>query len=146
MWGDAMRNYLNTNDIFPILEIIRREIKKNDFDRDRIFLGNEQEAAGNPDDVLSIEVLRGGNPVDPEIIDAVIVTYVDGTVETITLIRGANPPVPDTVPDHWYINKVMVSGFTVQVTSPYGSRTISGQLVRENGYGKVQRLDLTYSS
>jgi len=140
-----MRNYLNTNDIFPILEIIRREIRKNDFDKDRTFIGDEN-LYGNPDDVLSIEVLRGGNLFDPELIDSVVVTYVDGTTETITVIRGANPPVPDTVPDHWYINNVLISGFTVQVASPYGSRTITGQIERENGYGKVLRINLTYSS
>lgn len=141
-----MRNFLNTNDVFPILEMIRREIKRNDFENDRVYISNEPtEFSGNPDEVKSVELFRGSNPYDPDVIDSVIVTFADGSTENITLLRGANPPVPNTVPDHEYINNVLISGFVVELTNDFGSRRITGQLVRENGYGRIQRLDMTYA-
>jgi len=142
----VLRNYLNTNDIFPILELIKREIRKNDYDINRVYVDTDTPAPVETDEVESIEVLRGGNTYDPEVIDSVIVTYVGGGMETITLLRGANPPVPNTVPDYEFINNVMISGFQVTVNSQAGSRTVQGEVIRENGYGKVSRIQMTYVS
>lgn len=139
-----MNNFLNSNDIFPILEMIRREIRKNDFDRDRVFNGGDSAPVGNSDDVTSVEVLRGGSTYDPEMINAVVVTYADGTLETMTMIRGVNPPVPHSVPDYEFINNALISGFEVEMVTPFGGRKVIGQIVRENGYGKVERLDVSY--
>lgn len=139
-----MRNFLNANDVFPILEMIRREIRKNDFNKDRIYLGDTSSPKGSTDEVTSVELFRGGNTFDPEMIDSVVVTYEDGSTENIALIRGVSPPVPETVPDYEFINKALITGFTVQVDSQYANRTVIGEIVRENRYGKIQRLNLSY--
>lgn len=140
-----MRNFLNTNDVFPILEMIRREIRRNDFENNRVYLNQEKaEYSGETDEVVSVEVFRGSNPYDPDVIDSIIVTFSSGATENITLLRGVDPPVPNTVPDHLFINNILVSGFIVQRTDGLGSRTITGRLIRENGYGKIERLEIDY--
>jgi hypothetical protein len=141
-----MRNFLNANDVFPILEMIRREIKRNQFESNRNYMISEpSEFSGTSDEVRSVELFRGSNPYDPDVIDSVVTTYADGSTETITLLRGANPPVPPTVDDHEFINNVLITGFVVEFASGYGSRTVQGSLVRENGYGRIQKLELTYT-
>lgn len=124
--------------------MIRREIKKNNFDQNRNSGDSSQ--LYDPDEVLSMEILRGGNAHDPESIDSVIVTYADTSVDTVTLLRGANPPVPNTVPDYKYINETMLTGFLLETVSEYVSRTTTCELVRENGYGKVTKVNLSYSN
>ncbi|MGG1263855.1 hypothetical protein [Brevibacillus laterosporus] len=126
--------------------MIRREIKKNNFDTHRQYPGQGGDLYGNPDDVVSLDVVRGGNSYDNELITALVIGYADTTVENITLLRGVVPAVPNTVPDHEFINKALVTGFRVEVISPYGSRQFTGEIIRENGYGKVLNLNLTYSN
>ncbi len=125
--------------------MIRREIRKNDFENGRVYGGGGTTTVGNPEDVTSVEVLRGGNSFDPEMINAVIVTYADGTLETMTLIRGVNPPVPNTVPDYEFYNNALITGFEIESVTQIGGRKIYGQIVREGGYGKVERLNITYA-
>jgi len=105
-----------------------------------------EEALFDPDDVSSVEIIRGGNSYDTELIDSIIVTYLDSATDTITLMRGANPQVPNTVPDYQYINNAMLSGFQVESSSEYDNRVTTCELVRENGYGKVVKVNLSYSN
>jgi hypothetical protein len=142
-----LNNFLNSNDIFPIIEIIRREVRKNDFDRARVFnVGENTQQLGRADDVVSVEILRGSSSYDPELISAIITTYADNSVETLNLYRGITPPVPPTVPDHEFINNVLISGFEINVSSAVGGQTVICQIDRENGYGKVEKLNFTYAN
>ncbi|QNR70420.1 hypothetical protein IAQ67_29140 (plasmid) [Paenibacillus peoriae] len=123
--------------------MIRREIRRNNFNTNR---NGGEESLFDPDDVSSVEIIRGGNSYDPELIDSIIVTYLDTSTDTITLMRGANPQVADTVPDYKYINNAMLSGFQVESLSEYDNRVVTCELVRENGYGKVVKVNLSYSN
>jgi hypothetical protein len=91
-----------------------------------------------------VEILRGSSSYDPEMISAVITTYADNSVETLNLFRGITPTVPSTVPDHEFINNALISGFEINTSSTVSSTKIICQIVRENGYGKVERLNFTY--
>lgn len=139
-----MRNFVNTNEVFPILEMIKREINKNEFNNKRVFMDEQGEFDGDPDEVTSVEVFRGGNTYDPDSIDSVIVTYGDGSTESILLTRGVTPPVPNTVPDYLYINNVLLTGFVVNIERGGQSKLVTGDVVRENGYGRITKLNLSY--
>jgi hypothetical protein len=142
-----LKNYLNANDIYPILDLIRSEIKKNNYDRDRVNWGKQEAPVPDKDNVVSIEPVRGGSSYDPDMITAILITYASGATENVTLHRGYSPPVHRDVPNYDYINNVLITGITIQYVSGSGGAgsTVTIDLVRENGYGQVTKVNLTYS-
>jgi hypothetical protein len=144
---NPQKNYLNANDIYPILDLIRQEIRKNNFDRDRVDWGKASPIPTDDDSVVSIEAVRGGSLYDPELITAIIVTYASGSSENVVLLRGASPPVHYSTPNADYINNVMIRGLTITYVPAGGGagKTIEVQLVRKDGYGAVEKVNLIYS-
>lgn len=134
-----MNNFRNVNEVFPILDLIRRELKKNNFDNDREYFDRLSE--NESQDVKEVQVFRQSGGM--ELISAVAITYFDGTFETLTLNRGLTPPVPDTVEDYDYINNHMLVGFEIEVKAPYGDKRLRGKTIREGGYGRITGLSMT---
>lgn len=144
---NPQKNHLNANDIYPILDLIRSEIKKNNFDRDRVDWGNAEQVPIDDDQVISIEPIRGSSTYDPTLITAIVIKYVSGNAENVVLLRGAEPAVHASTPNAEYINNVMIRGLTITFVSNGGAggQTVTVTITRENGYGSVEKVELTYN-
>jgi hypothetical protein len=141
-WWGYLRSYTNSNDIYTILDLIKKEIRKNNFDNIRNSESNFLDS--NTDDidrVVSREVFRGSNGI----INSIKVTYESDVTETIELFRGLTPPVSNTLPEHDYINNVMIVG--ARYTKTNGSEemgTVSLDIFREGGVGRVTKISYNY--
>lgn len=148
----AQHNYMNVNEVFPILDLIYRKINQGkgvSYNFESPLLSDSSEYGGSLDSsqwqVESFEVIRDtGNPVDPNAIKQIIIVYRNGAIDTITLTRGLNPPVDDTVPDAEYINNLMIVQVSIQTELFGRTQEIIANIVKENGYGKFQKVELTY--
>lgn len=130
-----MKNFLNSNEIYPILDLIDKQITRDKNQANRSYF--EQLPDYDDHDVEELDVFR-----DTEgSITAVLTRYFDGTTETLTLNRGYDPPVPNTVPDYDYINNRLLMGYSLDIVSPtLGDKHIQATLKRENGYGRITGL------
>lgn len=141
-----MLNFVNVNDVYPILELIQREIRKYHFDSTRPSLYSTSPYPMDSDDVVSVELVRGSD-YDPNLITSVVITYYSGTEEIINLHRGVDPPVPPTVENHEYINNVLITGATITRIPPpdFGEQiVIYAELIRKDGYGPVEKINFSY--
>lgn len=145
----AQRNYMNTNDVYPILDMINRKVNQGKgvshqsvspiFNDDPVFDTSQWQ-------VESFEVIRDTtNAIDPEVIKQVIIVYRNGAIDTITLTRGLVPNVPSTVKDYEYINNLMI--VELEIETVFGDRVqiVNGKIFKENGYGNFQKVELTYN-
>jgi hypothetical protein len=131
------RNFVNSNEIFPILDLIRREMKKSGLysgGGDDLTIINERPEPN----VINVEALRE-MPSYSTLVTKVVYTYDNGTIEKLTLERDAS---------------LIVSGFLIEVEHPslvnsqmeeetdiQGFSTIRGTIIRENGLFKNLKLD-----
>lgn len=147
------RNFMNVNEVFPILDLINRKLnqgKGTPYHLESPLFSDGTGSGGSFDtsqwQVESFEVVRDTeNPIDPNVIKQVIIVYRNGAIDTITLTRGLNPPVDNTVPDAEYINNLMIVGVTITTELHGRTQEVVAQIFRENGYGKFQKVELTYS-
>lgn len=146
-----MKNYLNSNDIFTILELIRSELKKYKFDIERESLATASDVIDEAIDTITdtvvedrvnnVEFFRNQN----DLINSVVVNYESGVIETIVFNRGVFPPISNH-PDEDYLNNVLITGFVVVNEAIDGTSTsIEGNVIRENGIGRFTKLEFNYS-
>ncbi|MCP8973173.1 hypothetical protein NMK43_08705 [Bacillus licheniformis] len=149
----ADRNYMNVNDVFPILDLINRKLKERKgttYNFESPLLNDNAGSSPSPLDssqwqVESFEVIRdSSNTVDPNIIKEVIIVYRNGAIDTITLSRGLKPPVDDSVVDHEYINNLMIVEVSIETQLFGRSQEVVAKIIKENGHGNFQKVELTY--
>lgn len=146
----AERNYMNYNEVFPILDLIGRATSKGKgvtYDNSEGD-GETQQSLWDTSnwEVETFEVIRDTeNTIDPNTIKQIFITYVNGATDTITLIRGLTPPVDKSVQDYEYINNLMIVAVSILTEFEESSQEALAVITKENGYGNFQRVDITYS-
>jgi hypothetical protein len=131
------QNFTNSNEIYPILELIRREMQ-----RAGMYSGGDDISiirSKSAPDVISVETLRE-MASNPALVTTVVYTYDNGTIERMTLFRD---------------EKLIVSGFLIEIETSKiineqleeeydvgNFKSIRGTIIRENGLFK--RLNLEY--
>lgn len=148
-----MKNALNKNELFPIIDAVNRLVKKHENEAGREVLSREtmhhRSGHGSQigDRATKVTPIRGGSPYDPSLITTMLIHYESGAVMTVELIRGASPPVPVHFPDSEYINHVMISGLSIVTQPAIGGISFAAKVgvIRENGYGAFQELQITYA-
>ncbi|MCR8982807.1 hypothetical protein [Brevibacillus laterosporus] len=130
------RNFTNVNEVFPIIDLIRREMKKGglyDGGDDLTIVQSRSEP-----EVVSVEVLREMTS-HPSLVTTVIYTYDNGAIEKLSLERDES---------------LMITGFLIEVelssivneeleeeTDIQAFKAIQGSIIRENGLFKSLQLD-----
>ncbi|WP_240470144.1 hypothetical protein [Brevibacillus laterosporus] len=130
------RNFTNANEVFPIIDLIRRELKKGGQyagGDDLTIVQSQREP-----EVVSVEVLRE-LASHPSLVTTVIYTYDNGTIEKLSLERDES---------------LLITGFLIEVeqssivneeleeeTDIQACRAIQGSIIRENGLFKSLQLD-----
>lgn len=142
-------SYVNVNEVYPILDIINRRLKQIGSRPNYLFfespLLNDSVPSKGDWQVVSFEVIRDTeNPIDPNVIKEVVILYNNGAVDTISFTRGLNPPVDESVPEHEYINHLMIVEVTITTLYEGRSQSVTATITRENGYGLLQRVDLSF--
>lgn len=132
------RNFINSNEIFPILDLIRRELQKTGLysSGDDLTIINNAQAEPN---VINVEMRRDMAGY-ATLVTSVVYTYDNGTIETLTLNRDED---------------LIVDGFVIEVAYPArvneqfeeetdisSFSTVIGTIIRENGLFK--NLELEY--
>ncbi|WP_315792929.1 hypothetical protein [Paenibacillus sp. BIC5C1] len=131
------RNFVNSNEIYPILDLIRREMKKSG-----LYTGGDDLTVMNAlvePNVINVEARRELAGYST-LVTSVIYTYDNGVIEVLTLERDAN---------------LIVEGFLIEITYPSlvneeleeetdiaSFSTVRGTIIRENGLFK--NLELEY--
>lgn len=131
------RNFTNANDIFPIIDLIRREMSKQGLYSTGDDLAVISKDKGEPN-VVNIEVFRE-MPNNPALVTKVIYSYDNGTIEKLTLERDET---------------LIVTGFLIEIEHPSiineemeeetdirAFTAIRGTIIREDGMFKNLKLD-----
>ncbi|MBM7110390.1 hypothetical protein SAM19_03793 [Brevibacillus laterosporus] len=130
------RNFTNVNEVFPIIDLIRREMKKGG-----LYAGGDDltivQSRSEPE-VVSVEVLREMTS-HPSLVTTVIYTYDNGAIEKLSLKRDES---------------LIITGFLIEVelssivneeleeeTDIQAFKAIQGSIIRENGLFKSLQLD-----
>lgn len=149
--ADHQKNFINTNEVYPILDLINRKRQQE------AYRGQFNPGAGGSSSTIILDDKSAWeveffsverdveNPIDPNVIRKINLVYRNGAVDDIYLRRGLNPPVDDSVPDSEYINNLML-------TEVYIERTYDGHIIeritakinRENGYGSFVSVEIDY--
>lgn len=132
------RNFMNSNEIFPILDLIRREMQKSGMysgGDDLTIINNTPEEAN----VIHVEARREMVGYEA-LVTSVVYTYDNGTIEILTLQRD---------------EQLIVDGFIIEISYPTrineqmeeetdisSFSTVIGTIIRENGLFK--NLELEY--
>ncbi|MGQ8871905.1 hypothetical protein [Paenibacillus sp. TSA_86.1] len=131
------RNFVNSNEIYPILDLIRREMKKSG-----LYTGGDDltvmDALVEPN-VINVEARRESAGYSA-LVTSVVYTYDNGVIEVLTLERDEN---------------LIVEGFLIEITYPSlvneeleeetdiaSFSTVRATIIRENGLFK--NLELEY--
>ncbi|MBD8498886.1 hypothetical protein [Paenibacillus arenosi] len=133
------RNFLNVNDVFPVLDLIRREMAREGL----YSSGNNQSVVLKSrlePNVINVEVLRELTS-SPTLVTSVIYTYDSGTIERLMLERDES---------------LIVTGFLIEIEHPskvneqieeetdiQSFSSIQGTIIRENGLFKNVVLQYT---
>lgn len=146
----TMKNFMNTNEVFPILDMINRERQKS---KGIHLSGIGGYADGVNEYVIdqwqveAFEIVRDvGNHIDPMTIKQVVIVYVNGAIDVLTLKRGLIPPVSEDLPDSEYINYLMITEVEIETTYQNATSLAVAKIYRENGYGLLQRVELVYDA
>ncbi|MBG9773010.1 hypothetical protein [Brevibacillus laterosporus] len=130
------RNFTNVNEVFPIIDLIRREMKKGG-----LYAGGDDltivQSRSEPE-VVNVEVLREMTS-HPSLVTTVIYTYDNGAIEKLSLKRDES---------------LIITGFLIEVelssivneeleeeTDIQAFKAIQGSIIRENGLFKSLQLD-----
>lgn len=132
------RNFINSNEIFPILDLIRREMQ-----RAGLYTGGNDLISILPPAepiVVNVEALREMSDY-PALVTKVIYTYDNGMIEKMTLYRDRS---------------LIVSGFLIEIEHPTlvneeleeetdiaSFSTVNGTIIREGGLFKNLILEYT---
>ncbi|WP_068498925.1 hypothetical protein [Paenibacillus kribbensis] len=131
------QNFTNSNEVFPIIDLIRREVRK-----ERVHAGQtddllDKKAQEEPN-VITIDVARE-MPQYPVLVTSVLYTYDNGLSERLTLYRD---------------DLLQVTGFFIELKASttlnaemeeeadiLTLNAIRGSIIRENGLFKNLTLD-----
>ncbi|MCC3381823.1 hypothetical protein ACFQ5D_02810 [Paenibacillus farraposensis] len=131
------QNFTNSNEVFPIIDLIRREVRK-----ERVHAGQtdgllDKKAQEEPN-VITIDVARE-MPQYPALVTSVLYTYDNGLSERLTLYRD---------------DLLQVTGFFIEFKASttlnaemeeeadiLTLNAIRGSIIRENGLFKNLTLD-----
>ncbi|MFF2889458.1 hypothetical protein [Paenibacillus sp. NPDC057967] len=131
------RNFVNSNEIYPILDLIRREMQKSGIytGGDDLTIINKAPAEPNVKNVEARREMTGNEAL----VTSVVYTYDNGVIEVLTLFRDDN---------------LIVDGFLIELTYPTrinaemeeetdiaSFSSIRGTIIRENGLFKNLELD-----
>ncbi|MWV43094.1 hypothetical protein GRF59_05575 [Paenibacillus sp. HJL G12] len=137
---DNQQNFMNANEVFPIIDLIRRELNKQG-----LYAGSGDDLSvidrilPNPE-VLNVEAFREMQDY-PALVTKVVYTYDNGTIEKLSIQRDES---------------LLIYGFLIEIegrslvneeleaeTDITSFRTIQGTLIRENGLFKNLKLEYT---
>ncbi|MDQ0166614.1 hypothetical protein J2S11_002518 [Bacillus horti] len=139
---------MNTNEVFPILDMINRERnKKNGIHLSGIggYADQNNDYITDAWQIESLEIIRDAeNEVDPHVISQVAIAYRNGASEMITLKRGLTPPIDSNLPDSDYINHILIREVVIETSYQLGTSVIQAKILRENDFGSIQRVELEY--
>lgn len=130
------RNFVNSNEIYPILDLIRRELKKSG-----LYTGGDDltiiDSPAEPN-VINVEARREMAGYEA-LVTSVVYTYDNGTIEVLTLLRDES---------------LIVEGFLIEISYPSvineeleeetdiaSFSTVRGTIIRENGLFKNLQLE-----
>lgn len=136
----ADNNFINANESFPIIDMIRRELSKQG-----LYTGNGSDESvvsqilPEPN-VVNVEVLRELEK-SPTLVTTVVYTYDNGTIERLTLQRNASLLVIGFLIE--ISSRTLVNEQMEEETDMSAFSTIQGTLVRENGLFKNLILEYT---
>ncbi|WP_151734137.1 hypothetical protein [Paenibacillus tengchongensis] len=133
-------NFINTNEVYPIIDLIRREMQKQG-----LYTGNGSDLSVIdrilPDpSVVSVNALRE-LPAYPALVTRMIYTYDNGTIEKLTLERDDNLIVEGfliEIEQRTLVNEQMEAESGITAFS-----TVHGTIIREDGLFK--NLELNYT-
>lgn len=131
------QNFTNSNEVFPIIDLIRREVRKERVHADQTDDLLEKKDQEEPN-VITIDVARE-MPQYPVLVTSVLYTYDNGLLERLTLYRD---------------NLLQVTGFFIEFEASTTLNAemeeeayipplnaIRGSIIRENGLFKNLTLD-----
>ena len=131
------RNFTNSNEVFPIIDLIRREMRKEGLysgDSDNLLINREQVESN----VINIEVAREMLE-HPALVTSVIYTYDSGLLERLTLDRDESLQVTGFLIE-FEASSILNSDMEEEADIPSLS-AIRGNIIRENGLFKNLTLD-----
>lgn len=148
------RNYMNYNEVFPILDLIGRVQNR------KRGTANFNSGGGDVDGgdgvgaiylppnlrVTKMDVIRDDtNPVMSGVIVRLDIEYENGATAVLEIHRGLSPQVDSSVPDYDFINYVMITGITM--TTKLGGQQEIMELVinKENGYGTLLGIEVSWN-
>lgn len=145
------QNFMNTNEVFPILDLIGMAMNKR-YGKPRfdyIGGGDADTGAAIPIQpnlrVTKLDITRDTtNPVMPTVSKVLDIEYENGATAKMTIHRGLTPPVPSDVTNSDFINYVMITGLTMVTTYGSQTETMEVKIRKEDGYKSIQGLDVTW--
>lgn len=145
------RNFMNYNEVFPILDLIGRvQNRKRGNVNFHDTGGNESDGSVSfslPVDlrVVKLDVVRDDNNIAmPGVIIRLLIEYENGAKAELDIHRGLEPNVSPSVDDADFINNVMITGLTM-VTQYMGStETMELVILKENGYGTLLGIEVKW--
>ncbi|AHC19021.1 hypothetical protein MHB54_05895 [Paenibacillus sp. FSL M7-0802] len=131
------RNFTNSNEVFPIIDLIRREMRKEGSyfgDSGNLLMNREHEEPN----VINIEVAREMLE-HPVLVTSMIYTYDSGLLERLTLERDESLQVTGFLIE-FEASSILNSDMEEEADIPSLS-AIHGNIIRENGLFKNLTLD-----
>ena len=136
------RNFMNTNDVFPIIDLIRRQMKEDPqfFDVETMSSDVEENDSGgyislNEVDEMYVE-RDESNKFDPTIVSKIVIVYVGGAVETLNINRGLDEEIPKSDPEYMYKKHVIVTSIDTTIAFEGSEINARASIIRENGMFK----------
>jgi len=135
---DNQQNFMNSNEVFPIIDLIRRELNKQG-----LYAGNSDDLRvidRNPaePEVVDVELLRE-MPGHPFLVTQVVYTYDNGSVERLTIERDQNLIVYGfliEIEGRSFVNEELETESDIRTSS-----SIKGTIIREHGLIKNLKLE-----
>lgn len=146
------QNYMNTNEVFPILDLIglamNKRYGKPNFDE---ISGGDVSGGASfqlPMDlrVTSLRVDRDvTNPVMPTVVKVMNITYENGATAVLTIHRGADPKVPVGTSQEDYFNFVMIRGLHMLTSYQGQTEEMDVKILKVDGYKEMIGLDIAWN-
>lgn len=146
------RNFMNYNEVFPILDLIGRVQNKK---KGHVNFNQQADGDGStlgyielPVDlrVVKMDIERDElNPVMAGVIIKLKIKYENGATAELDIYRGLNPPVSPAVDEADFINAVMITGLKMKTKYQGMTEIMELAIRKENGYGTLLGIDVTWN-
>lgn len=146
------RNFMNYNEVFPILDLIGRVQNKK---KGHVNFNQQADGDGStlgyielPVDlrVVKMDIERDElNPVMAGVIIKLKIKYENGATAELDIYRGLNPPVSPAVDEADFINAVMITGLKMETKYQGMTEIMELAIRKENGYGTLLGIDVTWN-